>query len=174
MSTYHFRIRLVSLLTLTSIVAVHGLGGDKYDTWEDDGKIWLREFLPVKVPNTRIMTYGYNSVVAFSKSVAEIEEFAVDLLNRLDGERGTPQEKARPIIFICHSLGGIVVKKVRLLSTVGIYVLTILSRHSYLLMSGQTIMATCSKRFVVLSSWGPHTADQTVLTGLTFLLARSM
>ena len=128
----------------------------------------------MKVPNARIMTYGYNSVVAFSKSVAEIEEFAVNLLNGLDGERGMPQEKARPVIFICHSLGGIVVKKVRLLSTVGRNALTVLFRHSYLPMSGQTIMATCSKRFVVLSSWGPHTADQTVLTGLTFLLARSM
>jgi hypothetical protein len=174
LSTYHFSIRLVSLLTLSSIVAVHGLGGDKYDTWEDDGKIWLREFLPAKVPNTRIMTYGYNSVVAFSKSITEIEDFAVDLLSRLSGERGTPQEKARPVIFICHSLGGIVVKKVRLLSTVGTYVLTILSRHSYLPMSGQAIMAICLKRFLVWSSWGPHTADPTLLTGLTFLLARSM
>jgi hypothetical protein len=98
------------------------------------------------------MTYGYNSVVAFSKSVVEIEDFAVDLLNRLDGERGTPQERARPVIFICHSLGGIVVKKVRLPSTVGTYVLTILSRHSYLPMSGQTITAICSKVFGVLSS----------------------
>jgi predicted esterase len=165
---------LVSLLTLSSVIAVHGLGGDKYDTWKDDGKIWLREFLPAKVPNARIMTYGYNSVVAFSKSVTEIEDFAVDLLNRLDGERGTPQERARPVIFICHSLGGIVVKKVRLFSIVTTYVLTILSRHSYLPMSGQTIMAICSKRFGVLSSWGPHTADQTVLTGLTFLLAHSI
>jgi len=106
---------LVSLLTLSSIVAVHGLGGDKYNTWEADGKVWLKEFLPAKVPNTRIMTYGYDSVVAFSSSVAKIEDFATDLLSRLNDERGTTQEKARPIIFICHSLGGIVVKKVRLL-----------------------------------------------------------
>ena len=91
MSTYHFITRLVSLLTLTSIVAVHGLGGDKYGTWEDNGKIWLREFLPAKVPNARIMTYGYKSVVAFSKSISEVEDFAVDLLNRLGwGARNAP------------------------------------------------------------------------------------
>ena len=116
MSTYHFSIRLVPLLTLSSIVAVHGLGGDKYDTWEDDGKIWLRDFLPAKVPNARIMTYGYNSIVAFSKSVAEIEDFAVDLLGRLNDERRTAQEKARPVIFICHSLGGVVVKSVSVIA----------------------------------------------------------
>jgi predicted alpha/beta hydrolase family esterase len=35
------------------------------------------------------------------------------LLDRLTGERQTPEEKSRAIIFIAHSLGGIVVKKVR-------------------------------------------------------------
>jgi len=37
------------------------------------------------------MSYGYNSAVAFSKSVAGIEEFAEDLLNRLDNERVTAE-----------------------------------------------------------------------------------
>ena len=101
------------LLTVGSIIAVHGLGGDASDTWTaDDGKLWLRDFLPENVPYTRIMTYGYDSVVAFSRSVAEIEDYASDLLDRLDGERRTAQEKARPIVFIAHNLGGIIVKKV--------------------------------------------------------------
>ncbi|KAL9118378.1 MAG: hypothetical protein Q9187_005078 [Circinaria calcarea] len=33
------------------------------------------------------MSYGYNSVVAFTKSMAAIDEFAIDLLNRLEDER---------------------------------------------------------------------------------------
>jgi hypothetical protein len=36
------------------------------------------------------------------------------LLNRLSLKRQSPEEKSRGIIFITHSLGGIVVKKVQL------------------------------------------------------------
>ena len=75
----------------SSIVAVHGLCGDPFDTWteETSNKLWLRDFLPSQVPNTRIMSFGYDSFVAFSKSEVEISDVAVDLLNRLHGERDT-------------------------------------------------------------------------------------
>ena len=77
----------------SSIVAVHGLGGHPYGTWteETSGKMWLRDFLPSQVPYTRIMSYGYDSLVAFSKSELELGDVAADLLNRLDGERDTPK-----------------------------------------------------------------------------------
>jgi serine/threonine-protein phosphatase 2B catalytic subunit len=57
------------------------------------------------------MAYGYNSDTAFSKSVTDIEDEARILLDRVNGERMSEQEKARPIIFIAHSLGGVVTKK---------------------------------------------------------------
>ena len=51
------------------VVAVHGLQGDAYKTWEHDNRsLWLRDFLPADIPNARIMTFGYDSTVAFSKS----------------------------------------------------------------------------------------------------------
>ena len=88
----------------SSIVAVHGLGGHPYDTWteEKSGKMWLRDFLPSQVPHTRIMSYGYDSLVAFSKSEIELGDVAADLLNRLDGERGM-SEVIRPKKVSCHS-----------------------------------------------------------------------
>src|SRR5438034_1035627 len=71
-----------------SVVAVHGLGGDAYGTWtHENGKLWLRDFLPFQVPEARIFTYGYDSVVAFSKSSAEVDDFARDLLHRVRGAR---------------------------------------------------------------------------------------
>ena len=75
----------------SSIVAVHGLCGDPFGTWteETSGKLWLRDFLPSQVPSTRIMSYGYDSSVAFSRSEIELGDVAADLLDRLDGERGT-------------------------------------------------------------------------------------
>jgi hypothetical protein len=61
------------------------------------------------------MSYGYNSRTAFSKAVTGINDEASMLLDRLDGERQNKDQKTRPIIFVSHSLGGIVVKKVGLL-----------------------------------------------------------
>jgi len=58
------------------------------------------------------MSYGYNSRTAFSKAVTDINDEAAMLLDRLDGERQSKDQKTRPIIFVSHSLGGIVVKKV--------------------------------------------------------------
>ena len=59
------------------------------------------------------MSYGYVSDTAFTKAVTDIDDVAGMLLDRLDGERQSAAEKARPVIFVAHSLGGVVVKKVR-------------------------------------------------------------
>jgi len=55
------------------------------------------------------MSYGYNSDTAFSKAVTNIKNEAEALLDRLDGNR-EQKEKTKPILFIAHSLGGLVVK----------------------------------------------------------------
>ncbi|KAI1322949.1 hypothetical protein F5Y16DRAFT_403920 [Xylariaceae sp. FL0255] len=56
------------------------------------------------------MSYGYDSSV-FSKSIATIGIFADQLLEELLAKRSSPAERERPIMFLCHSLGGIVFKK---------------------------------------------------------------
>ena len=43
------------------------------------------------MPNTRIMSYGYDSFFAFSKSEIELDDIAADLVNRLSDERGTQE-----------------------------------------------------------------------------------
>ncbi|KAF1924628.1 uncharacterized protein M421DRAFT_36145, partial [Didymella exigua CBS 183.55] len=42
------------------IVAIHGLNGDAYTTWQhENGTLWLRDLLPNDLPGSRVFTYGY-------------------------------------------------------------------------------------------------------------------
>jgi hypothetical protein len=65
--------------------------------------------LPTFLPNARVLLFGYNANIAFETSIAGIREQAQNLLNLISVERGG--NNRRPIVFIAHSLGGIVVKR---------------------------------------------------------------
>lgn len=106
-------------LTTVDVVAVHGLQGHPYTTWtHENGNLWLKHELPEDVPCARILTFGYDSTIAFSRSVATIEDVALQLLTGLRLERDNDKAVGarRPIVFVCHSLGGIVVKKALVLA----------------------------------------------------------
>lgn len=75
--------------------------------------MWLRDIIPIDLPTARIFTYGYDTKLAGGKSNARISEYAKQFLNTVsDARRGDPH---RPIIFIGHSLGGLVIKEVRMI-----------------------------------------------------------
>ncbi|KAF4969332.1 hypothetical protein FSARC_3407 [Fusarium sarcochroum] len=100
-----------------TLIALHGLSGDAFKTWTDkDNHLWLRDSLPEHIPNARIMTFGYDSALKNSTSRMTVLDFAQDLLIRLTIERQDPLEWERPIIFLCHSLGGIVAKQALIMS----------------------------------------------------------
>ena len=63
------------------------------------------------------MTFGYDSAVLFARSRMNVNDFAVDLLTRLRLVRQRPEEKARPLVFVCHSLGGVVFKETLIQAT---------------------------------------------------------
>lgn len=63
------------------------------------------------------MTFGYDSAVVFSRSRLTINDFALDLLERLRLVRKHSAEQQRPLIFICHSLGGVLFKEVLIHAT---------------------------------------------------------
>ncbi|PMD42291.1 hypothetical protein L207DRAFT_485775 [Hyaloscypha variabilis F] len=104
--------------TTIDVVAVHGLQGDLYQTWtHENGTMWLESILPDHIPYARIMTFGYNSRIAFSSSAAQLEDKSIELINRLSMKRSSVENgSTRPIVFVCHSLGGILVKKALILA----------------------------------------------------------
>lgn len=108
--------RRLFLTSILSIVAVHGLGGGREKTWRHpaSNKLWLRDFLPSDILNARVMSFGYDAKTAFTKSVMNIDIVAEALLAATHERRTSTNGTAKPIIFICHSLGGIIVKKASL------------------------------------------------------------
>jgi hypothetical protein len=89
---------------------------DQTDTWTDrETKIcWLRDLLAPALPRARILTYGYK--LDFHPSSAEsspdrILPHALTLVANLYADRDLANATDRPIIFICHGLGGILVKR---------------------------------------------------------------
>ncbi|KAK1487859.1 ankyrin repeat protein [Colletotrichum cuscutae] len=97
------------------IVAIHGLNGHREETWTDSetGLQWLSDpsCLPKDMPTARVLTFGYNSKTYFSRSGSDIPGFASDLLWALKTQRTSEEEQQRPIVFICHSLGGLIFKQ---------------------------------------------------------------
>lgn len=101
---------------ITDIVAIHGLNGHYQKTWTDEESQynWLRDgWTGSSITNTiRVMSFSYNAKVKHSKSTADIFDFADQLLEGLLAKRDSIEEETRPLVFICHSLGGIVFKQV--------------------------------------------------------------
>lgn len=117
------------------IIFVHGLGGSSVSTWTrdgDDATFWPERFLPSEpaFSRTRIMSFGYTAFFLSTNSSGKINimDFARSLLANLKNraELGIGQASVSaiqrmdvtdlrkvPIIFVAHSLGGLVVKKVR-------------------------------------------------------------
>lgn len=105
--------------TDVDLIAIHGLGGHPSKTWTSGQKNWLRDFIPVDLSVLRVLTFGYNSTMAFNgsrpgSSVTEVAQDLVDSIARLRKSHKEPN--SRKIIFVCHSLGGIILKQAVLLS----------------------------------------------------------
>jgi hypothetical protein len=78
---------------LVSLVAIHGLNGHREKTWTSNGKLWLRDFLPERIPNARIMTWGYDANTYSRTEISRqlLYDHAVNLISDLSLERRLTQ-----------------------------------------------------------------------------------
>ncbi|EXA30507.1 hypothetical protein FOVG_18111 [Fusarium oxysporum f. sp. pisi HDV247] len=104
------------------ICFIHGLTGDRNDTWtaQQQPEPWPKSLLVAKLGDARILTYGYDAYVlrASVASSNKLIDHATNLLSDLASDRVVSNASSRPLIFVCHSLGGLVCKKAILLSRI--------------------------------------------------------
>jgi hypothetical protein len=111
-------LKTYGLITACSIIAIHGLGANVDWTWTRRSKDrlkhvnWLRDpdMLPRIVPKARIMVYTYNPAWLSSASKTVLQQSGEDMMRRTHDFRNGKTN--HPIIFIGHSLGGIVIEYV--------------------------------------------------------------
>lgn len=89
--------------------------GDRRETWAKGTTLWPESLLPAKVPQSRILTFGYDADIYHFWSPASdntIKNHADSLIAGLVAFRYDKKETVeRPIIFVAHSLGGLVCAK---------------------------------------------------------------
>ena len=78
------------------------------------GVVWLRDLLPFTILTARVLSFGYeaNASTFFGDGSADrFQQHALTLIAELEAIRAISSAAERPRIFLCHDLGGILVKK---------------------------------------------------------------
>ncbi|KAJ4865462.1 ankyrin repeats (3 copies) domain-containing protein [Trichoderma breve] len=101
------------------LVAISGLGGHPFGSFKErhGEHMWLRDALPYDVteescdnrPVSRVMVYGYSSNLFQSDSFQNLEDLGTAFHRHL--RKLAIAGTFKPIVFIAHSLGGLIVKQ---------------------------------------------------------------
>ncbi|KAF7923720.1 uncharacterized protein EAE98_007538 [Botrytis deweyae] len=120
--------------SIVDIVFVHGLqSATTARSWDNEKgpeRLWLYDLLPESLPTARIFNFVYQSdaVSLVNSKGSVISTYAESLLESLTAFRAPHQEASlflsrvaplRPIVFLAHSLGGLVVQKALIAASTG-------------------------------------------------------
>ena len=104
------RLRTYTDRPQADVIFLHGLGGDKRLTWQatEEATTFWPEWLADEFPQLEFWTIGYEAAPsAWLGTAMPLGDRARNILDLLHGEG----IGLRPIVFVCHSLGGLVVKQ---------------------------------------------------------------
>ena len=95
------------------IVFIHGLGGDGRKTWtHSKSEEFWPDFLAKDIPNARIMSYSYDPKLLSVRRPASTSKFdnhARTFIELLAIKRIKEDATTRKVVFVAHSLGGLLV-----------------------------------------------------------------
>ncbi len=95
------------------IIAITGLAGHAFGSWSTGTqRMWLRDFLHRDIPRARILLYGYDSHIVDSQSRRILADFSSNFIAKFNAMRSGSHSINRPVIFIGHSLGCLMIKGV--------------------------------------------------------------
>ncbi|UKZ60461.1 uncharacterized protein TrAtP1_001739 [Trichoderma atroviride] len=97
------------------VIAVSGLSSHPFGSWKARGGtfMWLRDEVAKTTEKARVLLYGYDTTLANSESFQDVGDIAQRLSSDLNAMRSgrTTSWVPTPIVFVAHSLGGLVVKE---------------------------------------------------------------
>jgi len=106
---------------IADVVAVTGPAGHAFGSWKsrETHRMWLKDFLPRDIKGIRIMSYGYNTGLLGYTVDGQFLDYGGHFIHMLKNSRSSAEERSRPIIFIGHSMGSILILQALLQSKYG-------------------------------------------------------
>jgi hypothetical protein len=94
------------------IVGVHSIRGPPSESWKaEDGSFWLNDLLPKDLKHARIFSFGFVHSDIISDPSKNFNYVVGILFNAIvDARSNVPS--ARPLILMCHGIGGLLVEGV--------------------------------------------------------------
>ena len=107
---------------IVDFVFVHGLGGGSRKSWskgQDPALFWPKYWLPrdPEFSHVRVHSFGYDADWTERRtSILDVHDFGNKLLTSLHLSEWIRRSAGLPIVFVAHSMGGLVVKQAYILS----------------------------------------------------------
>lgn len=98
------------------VIFIHGLGGDHVETWKPpSGDIWPQRVANA-APVVQVWVLSYPAKIGELLSIGDVDQPGTRGLAVLATERMVNKKigEKRPCIFVCHSLGGLLAKRILL------------------------------------------------------------
>ncbi|KAI4200691.1 MAG: hypothetical protein LQ348_001730 [Seirophora lacunosa] len=134
---------------LVDIVVLHGLFESTLDTLTEasTGIVWIRDLFLPHSPQPRILTYDYDRHALLRPGTGIVDpllSLATTFLGELVAERALAHAFNRPIVFLCHGFGGLLLKRALALS------------HSRLGKSTERLRSIYVSTYAILFVGTPH------------------